>query len=285
MRRAIGRGVKQLLIINAAVFVLGFLADPHAAFNPHDIGLLARVFGLERGDVLHGMVWQLVTYMFLHGSLLHIILNMMVLYFLGTDIESALGTKRFVYLYLGCGVLGGIGWLLLSGGGGSTCVGASGAVFGIVGAFAGMFPKRRLTVLVYFVIPVTMTALTLAIVFVVISLVMLFFGGGEVAHAAHLAGLAGGYYYGKYFAGAVGYSGGYGGGFGGSFRSQGAKWSWSDLKAKYRRSRYKVMPKNDEVPVDWAEVDAILDKIRFRGVNGLTREEKEVLDRAGRQRR
>ncbi len=65
----------------------------------------------------------------------------------------------------------------------------------------------------------------------------------------------------------------------------GNKWSLSNLKAWYRRRQYKVLSNDDDRPVNWAEVDAILDKIKFRGVNGLTRDEKAVLDRASRAKR
>ena len=126
-----------------------------------------------------------------------------------------------------------------------------------------------------------MTALTLALVFVGGSFLMLVLGNdGGVAHAAHLGGAVVGYVYGRSIGGKSGYAGGVGGGV--WVRS---KWSLSNLKALYRRSRYKVLSNDDLPSVNWAEVDAILDKIRHRGVNGLTREEKEILDRASRAKR
>ena len=282
-QRPMGRIVKNLMIVNAAVFVVGFVLDRQSPFG---IGVFSYTFGLSWDGLLHGMFWQPASYMFLHGSLMHLVFNMLGLYFMGTDVEALLGSRRFIVLYLLSGVLGGLGWLLLSAGEGAICVGASAAVFGVVGAFAGMFPNRRITMLVYFVLPVTMTALTLALVFAGISIVMMVLGGDGVAHSAHLAGLAAGYWYGrniKLIAGSRRGNVGYGG-YGASYGSPGGKWSLSDLKARYRRSRFRVFSK-DDAPVDWGRVDAVLDKIRLRGVNSLTREEKDVLDCASRHKR
>jgi len=146
-------------------------------------------------------------------------------------------------------------------------------VFGIIGAFAALFPHRQLTLLLFFVIPVTTSARTLAIVFGIATLLMLAMGGGGVAHAAHLAGGIAGYLYGHHLAGAVQY------GRGGS-----KGWSLSSLRAAFRRRQYKVVEEPEE-PVDGDEVDAVLDKIQREGVNSLTRKEKELLDRASRQKR
>jgi membrane associated rhomboid family serine protease len=266
-QRPLGLIVKRLLGISIGLFVIEVLLDPRS-MDPQVVGPLAKLFGLSWGDIRHGMVWQFVTYMFLHGSLMHVIMNMFGLFFLGRELESALGAKRFLYLYLGCGILGGLGWLVLSGSSGATCVGASGAVFGIVGAFAALFPHQKLTVLLFFVLPITTTARTLAIVFGVISLLMLRVDGGGVAHAAHLAGGVAGYLYGRHLAGAARHG-----------RTPTPQWSLSNLKAWYRRRRYNVVL-GDNAPVNWAEVDAALDKVRVRGINSLTGAEKSLLDRA-----
>lgn len=274
----VGVVLRRILQITIALFVLEVLLDP-GALNPVRVGPLAKWFGLSWHDIRHGMVWQLVSYMFLHGSLMHIVVNMLGVFFLGRELEAQLGPRRFLYLYLGCGALGGVGWLLLSGGSNATCVGASGALFGIIGAFAALFPHQQITILLFFVLPVTASARTLALIFGVASLVMLRVGGGGVAHAAHLAGGLAGYAYGRYLgSGGGGYRGSrsaFGRGRGGSF---------SNLRAWWRRRRYRVMngqtTPHDEGPLDWQAVDTVLDKIRTRGIDSLTRQEKSILDRA-----
>jgi len=283
-RRPMGHVIKNLMIINAAVFVIGSVIDHQTMDAVTRVGMFSSTFGLERTGVLHGMIWQPVTYMFLHGSFMHLVFNMLGLYFLGTEVEAALGPRRFIQLYMTCGVLGGIGWLLISSVSGIPCVGASAAVYGVVGAFAGMFPKRRITMLVYFVLPVTMTALTLALVFAGMSMLMMLLGGEGVAHSAHLVGLAAGYWYGRngnFSVGSRGSNAGYGG-YNANYGSSKKKWSLSDLKARYRRSKFRVLPQ-DDVPVDWGRVNAVLDKIKLRGINSLTTEEKNILDRASRR--
>ncbi len=140
-------------------------------------------------------------------------------------------------------------------------------------AFAALFPHRKITLLLFFVFPVTTSARTLAIVFGVGSLLMLRIDGGGVAHAAHLAGGIAGYLYGRQIVGDVQYGpGGHNG------------WSLSSLKAWFRRRRYTVISDAQE-PLDWDDVDAVLDKIRLQGVNSLTRKEKDLLDRASRESR
>ncbi len=283
-RPQIGRGVKTLLIITVGVFLFEVLLNPAAALSAKIMNPLTPLFGLSLGGIRDGMVWQFVTYMFLHGDPLHLIANMFGLYFMGRMLEPILGTKRFVQLYLISGVLGGLGWLLLSGWDNIPCVGASASVFAIICAFAAISPQEKLTMLVYFVFPVTMTALTLILILVGGSLFMMMLGIGEsVAHTAHLSGAAVGWVYGRKFCG-----GSVWGvkpsrmGMRGKF---GTKWSLSNLKAWYRRNQFKVLSNEDDLPVNWAEVDAILDKIKFRGVNGLSRDEKNLLDRASRAKR
>ncbi len=272
-QRPLGRAVRNILIITIGLFVLEVLVDPRP-LDTHHVGPLAKWLGLSRDDVLHGMIWQPVTYMFLHGGFMHLLMNMLGLLFLGRELEDRLGSKRFLQIYLGCGLLGGLVGLLLSGSTGRVCVGASGAVFGIIGAFAALFPHRQITLLLFFVFPVTTSARTLAIVFGVGSLLMLRIGGGDVAHAAHLAGGIAGYLYGRHIAGDVQY------GPGGQ-----SGWSLSSFRAWLRRRRYTVVSDSPQEPLDWDDVDAVLDKIRLQGVNSLTRKEKELLDRASKTAR
>jgi hypothetical protein len=145
-----------------------------------------------------------------------------------------------------------------------------------VGAYAAIYPYRQVTLLLFFVIPVTMTARTMALLFGGISVLMLR-SGGPIAHAAHLAGGLAGYFYGLRMVGERAF-----GGNGRGFRL----WSAGDVRdwiAKIRRSRLRVMrPYEDHRPVDWARVDQILIKVKLQGFGSLTPVERDELERASR---
>ncbi|HDL77694.1 MAG TPA: rhomboid family intramembrane serine protease, partial [Lentisphaerae bacterium] len=157
--------VKWLLIITVAAFVVQLVGDQASG------GLFTLYCGLSRWGLARFFWWQLVTYALLHGGAFHILINMLGLFFLGPETERALGTGRFVKLYLASAVIGGLGWLLLSRGG--VCIGASGALFGIIGAFAALFPHRLITLFILLVIPVTMPAWMLAVGLAVVELIYL----------------------------------------------------------------------------------------------------------------
>jgi membrane associated rhomboid family serine protease len=229
-------------------------------------GVFTGIFGLSRDAVAHGYFWQPLSYMFLHDGrqLWHILMNMVGLAFFGREVEWAIGSRRMTGLYLGGGVLGGLAWLLISGRT-AVCVGASGAVFGLLGAFAAMFPHREITLLLFFVLPVTMTARTLAIVLGGIALLALMTGGGGVAHAAHLAGGIAGYLYGHHRAGAGGPWFVFGGG------------GWKRLALRWPEAWRPRGPPSRE------EVDRILDKINREGIGSLSRRERSALERASRR--
>ncbi len=181
--------VKALLIANIAAFVVTF-------FLPQ----LLLTFGLRPADVLkQGAIWQIVTYMFMHGSLSHVFFNMLTLWLIGTELERMWGTKYFSKFYAACGLGAGLTQILLGfipGPVGAqfyaqSTIGASGAIFGLLLAFALYFPTRPF--LVFFIFPVQ--ARYLVMILGGISLMFALGGGGGVAHTAHLGGLATGYLY------------------------------------------------------------------------------------------
>ncbi|MDZ7715450.1 MAG: rhomboid family intramembrane serine protease [Balneolaceae bacterium] len=141
-------------------------------------------------------VWQLVSYMFLHGGFGHIFFNLFALWMFGQAIENYWGTKRFTVYYF----LTGIGAALLHmwiGGAGGPTVGASGAVYGILLAFGMMFPERRIMLLFP---PIPLKAKYFVAIFGAIEL---FSGltrpGSGVAHFAHLGGMVVGFILIKYW--------------------------------------------------------------------------------------
>jgi membrane associated rhomboid family serine protease len=184
---------RALLLLTVGVFLLQLVIDSRTG------DLFTSLFGLGCDSFKRGYAWQSVTYMFLHGGPWHLFLNMLALTVFGTELERVIGSWRFIALYLVCGILGGIGWILLSCNGLGVCIGASGSVFGVIGAFAAIFPRRQITLLVFFVLPVTLRAGMLAVVLAVTTVASLMLGDGNVAHAAHLAGGVAGYAYGLRF--------------------------------------------------------------------------------------
>jgi len=138
-------------------------------------------------------IWQLVTYAFLHGSLLHIGLNMFALYMFGASMERVFGPRRYLTYYFVCVLSAAIAQLLTSAMTGALypTVGASGGVFGLLLAYAIYFPNNRIMLIFP---PIPMPARIFVIVYAGIELLQGVTGTQEgVAHFAHLGGLVGGY--------------------------------------------------------------------------------------------
>ena len=192
-------GVKYLLIINIAIFILQQLS---AGGAPVYYGFLSQLFSLDFNDVVQAFyVWQIGSYMFLHGNFTHILFNMLALFMLGVPLESFWGTKKFIYYYLFCGLVAGLliisidffkvllaGHMLDL----PPTLGASGAVFGLLLAYGLYYPNNK--VLVFFVFPVKIKNFilwTIALSIVFIPLGFLSF----ISHSGHLGGILGGYLY------------------------------------------------------------------------------------------
>jgi len=274
MRSMLTPAVRFLLIATGIAFLGQLIIDPLTG------GKITVLFSLSWAGVKHLLLWQFITYIFLHGGLFHLFLNMLGLFFFGPDTERAVGTKQFIVLYLASGILGGLGWLLFSANqAAGFCLGASGAVFGILGAFAALFPDRPITILVFFVLPVTMKARSLAIALAVFSLLATISQPGNIAYAAHLIGGLAGYFYIALF------------------YNQGGRTAWPDFRRlindiswHWHRRKFKVISGDsdqfddlDEAPTT-DEVNAVLEKVSRNGINSLTRREHEILKRASRAR-
>jgi membrane associated rhomboid family serine protease len=161
-----------LIAANVALFLA-------QAFNP----LVTAWLGLVPGAVWPYRLHTLLTYAFLHGSVGHIFFNMLTLYFFGGDLDLFLGRRRFLTLYLGSALAGGLAALLLPAN--TLVIGASGAIYGLLVAYAVYFPQTE--VLLWFVLPMKMWVLVT--LWVGISFFYSVFGtGGGIAHLAHLGG-------------------------------------------------------------------------------------------------
>lgn len=182
--------VKYLIIANVAMFLVSIVYPPV-------IGYL----GLRPADVIQQyFAWQIVTYMFLHGGILHILLNMLALWMFGTDLERTWGTRFFVKYYFVTGVGAGLLVLLVAllpwSAGIRTfyalTIGASGAIYGLLLASALYFPDRP--IYIYAIFPIK-TKYFVMIFGAIAFLSSITDAGGGVSHFAHLGGLAIGYVY------------------------------------------------------------------------------------------
>ncbi|MBI4876459.1 MAG: rhomboid family intramembrane serine protease [Acidobacteria bacterium] len=185
-------GVKWLLIVNTAVWLLFFFAARTAA------GLLFQPFKLVPNDVVHGLaVWQLASYMFLHDpfGFGHILFNMLTLWMFGADLERTWGTRQFLRFYFLCGIGAGICVVAANaaaGGMDRATIGASGAIYGLLLAYGLLFPDR--TVLFSFLFPMKAKYFVM-ILGAIAFLSSLGSGNSNVSNVAHLGGMIFGYIY------------------------------------------------------------------------------------------
>ena len=216
---------------------------------------LAQVFGLS-AETVWPMVWQPVTYMFIHADFFHIFMNMFVLWMFGSEMESLWGREGFIKYYFITGIGSGLVWLLFSINKPFTVlIGASGAIYGLLLAYGLMFPNRK--ILIYFLFPVKVKY------FVVFLGVMAFISsmgtsGSNISHLTHLSGMVIGFIYTK------------------------SPWTWPKMRlwinskvidVKQRKKEKKETRKMNMQH----KVNHLLDKINKVGYDNLTEEEKEDL--------
>lgn len=174
----------KLIILNVLVFILTEFIYPRSVYY------LAMIPSF----VLHGYVWQLFTYMFVHGSFSHILFNMLGLYIFGSMVERRIGSKEFLLFYLLMGTLSGVFSFVayLLAGVNVVLVGASGALYAVMLLFAVLYPYA--VVYVFGLIP--MRAPILVGAYFVIEVFSQLTGlNGGVAHLTHLGGLLFAYLY------------------------------------------------------------------------------------------
>lgn len=173
--------VLRLLLANVAVFFLVPGGSP-----------LYRYLMFVPTNVL-ATPWTPLTYMFLHGGTMHVLFNMLGLYFFGPRLEARIGSRDFIFLYLLAGITGAVlSYFFVFLTGPTAIVGASGAVFGVLYGFAHYWPHER--IYIWGVLPVPARGMVLGV-----AALSIYFGitggGGAVAHFAHLGGFAGGWAY------------------------------------------------------------------------------------------
>jgi membrane associated rhomboid family serine protease len=279
-----GKAVNWLLGLNIVCFIIQMMTRQRIP-GPYGEGVwfpgpFTDWLDLVPSKVLHGEVWRLLSYAFLHdtGSFWHILFNMLFLFWFGRQVEGVIGSREFILFYLISAVLGGLAFLLCSLAGlhnmGTHVVGASGAVTAVLVLAACYNPRQ--VIYLFFLLPVPIWA------FVVLSVALDAFGllgrtNSGVATSVHLGGAAFGFAY--------------------------WKWGWrlAGLLPRLGRSRPRLrLYREDDVgfvpagskqtpqPAGLrlddehleAQVDAILAKIPSVGMEGLTEQERQVLVRA-----
>jgi len=259
-----------IVVVNVIAFILQ---------NIMSRGFANTYFALSVDGLRHGMIWQLISFQFMHANLMHLLGNCFAIYMFGRAVEETLGQKSFLTLYFASGVIGGLcqSLLLMLMRDPVSVMGASAGAFGLTSAFAALFPESIL--LLFFILP--MPAKYLLVLCAGLSVGGIVFPhaqffGPNVAHAAHLGGMICGFVFVRY----------------------GNRWSfsWPQFGAR-RKSRPPLVRVHSEKTSNWnkvttlkeepasedylsKEVDPILDKISAHGIQSLTDRERRILDTA-----
>ena len=268
------RVIMILIIVNVTVFIIQLLFStissqwgvPTMGMSPETDGVVHHVaLGPDRFTTLFWLyqplaigklwLWQFVTYMFLHSvsDPWHIIFNMLVLWMFGSEVERAMGTRRFLTMYFTAGIFAGIFGCLFTPN--NPILGASGAIFAVEIAFAMFYPNATI---IFFVFPIK--AKYLVMIFAGITVFnCLIPTGGNVAHFAHLGGLLYGFLFIRYE----------------------PRFS-NFIISRQNQQREKEYKKEEEVR---NVVDALLDKVNRTGMKSLTRRERSYLKNASKRYR
>ena len=241
--RTVTNAIKILVIINVGMYLLQMITASQLD--------MIRFFGLS-AETIWPLIWQPITYMFMHGGVWHVAINMFVLWMFGMELEKIWGKNEFLKYYFVTGIGAGIIWLLFNiGGSNAILIGASGAVYGILMAYGLMFPNR--TVYVYFLFPVKVKWFILFIG--AITFISSMGTGSNISHLTHLSGMLIGYLYLRFSD------------------------HWRNIMFNFRKKivELKSMQKgkdNQQKMKLQQEVDRLLDKANICGWESLTEEEQ-----------
>ncbi len=270
--------IKTLLVTNTAVYCFVLFLSMFRLRGSALTSVIESVFYLfPLGEGF--MPWQLFTYMFMHGGLMHLLFNMLALWMFGMELENTWGSKKFLTYYFLCGVGAGLSNLFIGPlfAPPAPTVGASGAIYGVLIAFGILFPDRP--IFIYFLLPIK------ARYFVILYIALEIYAGVSstpdgIAHFAHLGGAAVGYVYLLIDQRRAPFS---------SFiaharermvssRQHAGSYNSTDITdAKY----YDIVDKEERTSQQ--QVDEILDKISKSGYQSLTDEEKKILFEASKK--
>ena len=243
-----------IISLNLAVFAAQLLLD---AYQP---GFIHDYLGLNDRGVRDAYAWQFLTAMFMHAGPWHLLGNMLILYLLGRDLESILGQRHFVYLYLAGAFSGELGHLFLMPSD-SVLLAASGGVAAVVVAYATILPELELTAMMFFILPIRLKAKHLAYGAIGLAVILLCIDRtGTVVHSSYLGGSAAGWLYAHLL------------GFG-----------RPSFLQRFLRQRRTEAERYEQMSVEQLmsdEIDPLLEKISRDGFVSLSRSERRNLSRA-----
>lgn len=177
LRYAFFNATLIIILINVIVFLVLFMFPR-----------LSLYLGLSLYGLSCRFYWQIITYLFVHDGWSHLIFNMLALLFFGMGVERAMGSREFLLFYFVCGILDGVFTTAIYAlfGMYRVLVGASGAIYAVLFAYAVLFPRNR--VYIWGILPIRAPILVAG--YAVIEIVSQMLGGGGVSHLAHLIGFA-----------------------------------------------------------------------------------------------
>lgn len=278
--------IKKLLILNVAGFFIQMIFENIKFGGYPGAMFLTEYFALSGIGLSKLMVWQLVTYQFMHADFMHLFWNMFMLWMFGMEIANQLGSKKFLTFYILCGIGAGLLQTIFSPMFTST-IGASGAVWGIMIYFAMAFPDRM--IYIYFLFPVRAKYL---IGFLLVMEFLMMGQADVVAHMAHLGGALTGFIFIMLdknnnirvsnwinnFRRTAGYKktkSNF------NFRKP---FNFGEKKNVQEAKFYDINdPKNNE-EINQEEIDKILDKISQSGYQNLSEHEKRILFEASKKK-
>jgi|GEM_PF-105379 len=265
--RRLTDGIKKLIIISVVVFAVQMVSSPNFwRFMVYNFGIVPADFWGK----LH--IWQPVTYLFLHGNLAHLALNMLALWMFGTELEMIWGRTGFLKYFFITGAGAGLVTILFQLNSPIPVIGASGAVYAILLAYGLRFPEREVFI---FPLPVPIKMKYFVMIFGLIEFFSSISGANDgIAHFTHLSGMIVGYIYLRKKGSFRRYRS-----YRNNSRSVNVDETLNSIRQMLNKFKYNHPPKKgpDTRSDDRKEVDRILDKISRVGYEGLTPEEKQTL--------
>ena len=239
--------IKILVSVNFGIFLLQSLSGAERMFFEL-FGLVPKLIWSEF------MIWQPVTYLFFHGGIWHVLINMFVLWMFGSELERLWGKQHFLKYYFVTGVGSGIITVIFALNSTTPVVGASGAVFGVLLAYGLTYPNR--TVYLYGIIPIKSILFVIGIG--VLAFISSFDSTTQISHITHLAGMAIGYVMLK------------------------RRWQWKDIWFSIRKKTLDYQLQLEEKKISRRQeleqdIDRLLDKINRGGFHSLSEDEEQKL--------
>ncbi len=244
--------IKLIISINFLIFILQYFSGIEEK--------LFTIFGIVPSKTFGElMLWQPFTYLFFHGGIWHVLINMFVLWMFGSELEKYWGKREFLRFFFVTGVGSGLVTVLFSLSSSTPVVGASGAIYGVLLAYGLMFPNRL--VYLYFLIPIKVKYLV-----ILIGTIAFFSslnpGYSNISHLTHLSGMIIGFVYLR------------------SNLSSNLNWNTINHFVIHRKNeikRHYKDKKNEKREALKLKVDAVLDKINEKGYDSLSKSEREFL--------